>query len=207
MNGGKIKGGFRRSRAVDPRPKSLLLFMCRNKSIMQHGDTQMKNLLKLTLVLALAAGLTACSKNVKDDANADATLAGTSTEMVLEETTVTEAIPAQVSLGVVHFALDKSTLTAEARKIVEANAQAIKAAGDNYSVVVEGNCDDRGTIAYNIALGEKRANEVKAYYVRLGIPAEKISTVSYGKEKPVCYEATQSCWAKNRRADTVLTAK
>lgn len=173
---------------------------------MQHGDTQMKNLLKLTLVLALAAGLTACSKNVKDDANAGATLAGTSTEMVLEETTVTEAIPAQVSLGVVHFALDKSTLTAEARKIVEANAQAIKAAGNNYSVVVEGNCDDRGTIAYNIALGEKRANEVKAYYVRLGIPAEKISTVSYGKEKPVCYEATQSCWAKNRRADTVLTA-
>ena len=61
---------------------------------MQHGDTQMKNLLKLTLVLALAAGLTACSKNVKDDANADAALtAGTSTEMVLEETTITEAIP------------------------------------------------------------------------------------------------------------------
>ena len=76
---------------------------------MQHGDTQMKNLLKLTLVLALAAGLTACSKNVKDDANADATLAGTSTEMVLEETTVTEAIPAQVSLGVVHFALVNAT--------------------------------------------------------------------------------------------------
>ena len=175
---------------------------------MQHGDTQMKNLLKLTLVLALAAGLTACKKNVKDDANADAALtAGTTTEMVLEETTITEAIPAQVALGVVHFALDKSTLTAEARKVVEANAKAIKAAGNDYTVVVEGNCDDRGTIAYNIALGEKRANEVKAYYVRLGIPADKISTVSYGKEKPVCYEATQACWAKNRRADTVLTAK
>lgn len=167
----------------------------------------MKNLLKLTLVLALAAGLTACKKNVKDDANADMTLANGTTEMVLQETTVTEVVPTQVALGVVHFALDKSALSAEARKIVEANAKAIKAqaAGASYKVVVEGNCDDRGTIAYNIALGEKRANEVKAYYVRLGIPAENISTVSYGKEKPVCYESTQSCWAKNRRADTILS--
>ena len=167
----------------------------------------MKNLLKVTLVLALAAGLTACKKNVKDDANADVNLAnGTTTEMVLEESTTTEAVPAQVALGVVHFALDKSALSAEARKIVEANAKAIKAqaAGASYKVVVEGNCDDRGTIAYNIALGEKRANEVKAYYTRLGIAAENIAVVSYGEEKPVCYEATQSCWAQNRRADTLL---
>lgn len=168
----------------------------------------MKNLLKVTLVIALAAGLTACKKNVKDDANADM-MAGT-TEMVLQETTVTEDVElAQASLGVVHFALDKYNLSAEARKIVEANAKAIKeqAAGNNYTVLVEGNCDSRGTIAYNIALGEKRANEVKAYYVRLGIPAANITTVSYGKEKPVCYENTQSCWAKNRRADTILTVK
>lgn len=168
----------------------------------------MKNLLKVTLVLALAAGLTACKKNVKDDANADM-LTATSTEMVLEETVVEEVEPVVDSLGVVHFALDKYNLSDEARKVVEANAKAIKAqaAGADYTVVVEGNCDSRGTIAYNIALGEKRANEVKAYYVRLGIPAANISTVSYGKEKPVCYENTQSCWAKNRRADTILTVK
>ena len=88
-------------------------------------------------------------------------------------------------------------------------AQAIKAAASavaNYQVVVEGNCDDRGTTAYNIALGQKRADEVKAYYVRLGIPADKIATVSYGEEKPVCYEATNDCWAQNRRADTLLQA-
>ena len=168
----------------------------------------MKNLLKVTLVLALAAGLTACKKNVKDDANADM-MTGTTTEMVLQEPTVEEVEPAQASLGVVLFALDKYNLSDEARKIVEANAKAIKAqaAGADYTVVVEGNCDSRGTIAYNIALGEKRANEVKAYYVRLGIPAANISTVSYGKEKPVCYENTQSCWAKNRRADTILNIK
>ncbi len=166
----------------------------------------MKNLLKVVLVLSLAAGLSACKKNVKDDANADLT-AGSSAEMVLEET-VTEVIPAaELNLGSVHFALDKYNLTAENRKILELNAKLIKEKAPNVKLVVEGNCDDRGTIAYNIALGEKRANEVKDYYVRLGIAADKITTVSYGEEKPVCYEATQSCWAKNRRADTVLIVK
>ena len=167
----------------------------------------MKNLLKVVLVLAVAAGLTACSKNKKDDAAADGTVVAVS-EMVVAEEDV--EVPAQeVALGVVHFALDKATLSADNRKIVEANAQAIKAAASavaNYQVIVEGNCDDRGTTAYNIALGQKRADEVKAYYVRLGIPADKISTVSYGEEKPVCYEANNACWAQNRRADTLLQA-
>ena len=167
----------------------------------------MKNLLKVVLVFAVAAGLSACHKNVKDDANADGTVVAVS-EMVVAEEDV--EIPAQeVALGVVHFALDKAALTADNRKIVEANAQAIKAAASavsNYQVIVEGNCDDRGTTAYNIALGQKRADEVKAYYVRLGIPADKIATVSYGKEKPVCYEATNACYAQNRRADTLLQA-
>ena len=99
----------------------------------------MKNLLKVVLVLSLAAGLTACKKNIKDDANADLT-AGTSSEMVLEETT-TEVVPAvELSLGTVHFALDKYNLTAENRKVLEANAKAIKAkAAEGFKVVVEGN--------------------------------------------------------------------
>lgn len=167
----------------------------------------MKNLLKVVFVFAVAAGLTACHKNVKDDANADGTVVTVSETVVAEEDV---EIPAQeVALGVVHFDLDKATLSADNRKIVEANAQAIKAAASsvsNYQVVVEGNCDDRGTTAYNIALGQKRAEEVKAYYVRLGVPADKVATVSYGEEKPVCYEATQACWAQNRRADTLLQA-
>jgi peptidoglycan-associated lipoprotein len=171
----------------------------------------MKNLLKVVLVLTLAAGLTACKKNVKDDANADAAALAGNTEMVLTETDIAEiSVPTQeVSLGTVHFALDKYNLSADARKIVEANAQAIKtaaAAVSNYQVTVEGNCDDRGTTSYNIALGQKRADEVKAYYVRLGIPADKIATVSYGEEKPVCFEANTTCWSKNRRADTLLSA-
>ena len=171
----------------------------------------MKNLLKVVFVLTIAAGLTACHKNVKDTAaNADA---NGETEMVLTDAEVATAnmmIPTQeVTLGTVHFALDKYDLSDEARKIVEANVKAIKAAAkavDAYQVTIEGNCDDRGTTSYNIALGQKRADEVKAYYVRLGIPANKIETVSYGEEKPVCYESTQDCWSKNRRADTLLSA-
>ena len=167
----------------------------------------MKNLLKVVFVLAVAAGLTACHKNVKNNNDADETVVAVS-EMAIAEENV--EIPAQeVALGVVHFELDKATLSADDRKIVEANAQAIKAAASavsNYKVIVEGNCDDRGTTAYNIALGQKRADEVKAYYVRLGVPAANISTVSYGEEKPVCYEANTNCWAQNRRADTLLQA-
>ncbi len=170
----------------------------------------MKNLLKAVLVLTFAAGLTACHKNVKDSANGD--LNG-DTEMVLTESEIESAvasIPTQeVTLGVVNFALDQYTLSDDARKIVETNVKAIKAAANavsNYQVTIEGNCDDRGTTSYNIALGQKRADEVKAYYVRLGIPANRIATVSYGEEKPVCYESTQECWAKNRRADTLVSA-
>jgi len=173
----------------------------------------MKNLVKVVFIFALAAGLTACKKNVKDNATADLTASNlpVTEEMVLEEATVSsETVPTQeVALGTVYFALDKFALTADARKIVEANVQAIKAAGSlaSYKIIVEGNCDDRGTISYNIALGQKRADEVKANYVRLGIPAANIETVSYGEEKPVCTEATQTCWAQNRRADTLLSVR
>jgi peptidoglycan-associated lipoprotein len=177
----------------------------------------MKNLLKVVLVFALAAGLTACQKNVKDDANADLT-AGTGAvsgaEMVIaEDGTVVETdttyATQEIALGAVYFGLDKANLTADARKIVEANVQAIKSAAAmaRYTVTIEGNCDDRGTTAYNIALGQKRADELKANYVRLGIPAANIVTVSYGEEKPVCTESTQACWAQNRRADTLLSVK
>ena len=174
----------------------------------------MKNLVKVVLVFALAAGLTACTKNVKDDAQANLA-AGTGvtnvgTETVFEETMTADSVPSQeVSLGTVYFALDKYTLSADARKIVEANVQAIKTAGSvaSYQIFVEGNCDDRGTTSYNIALGQKRADEIKANYVRLGIPEANIQTVSYGEEKPVCTESTQTCWAKNRRVDTLLSVK
>jgi peptidoglycan-associated lipoprotein len=66
-------------------------------------------------------------------------------------------------------------------------------------VTIEGHCDERGSTEYNLALGDRRANAVKAYLVGLGIPADRLNTVSYGKEKPFCMQADEACYTKNRR--------
>ena len=67
-------------------------------------------------------------------------------------------------------------------------------------MLVEGHCDERGTIPYNLALGQKRAKAVRDYYLALGIPGGRIATLSLGKEMPECTEATKACWQRNRRA-------
>lgn len=169
----------------------------------------MKKTLSLMLVLGLALGLAACSKNQKADAAADLQAAADSNydTIIAEEEEVVEAVESvEVSLAPVFFALNEYSLSKGARNILKANAEVLKLKGIN-TITVEGNCDDRGTIAYNIALGQKRANEVRDYYIKLGIKAENINTVSYGEENPLCTDQTESCWAKNRRADTVVSAK
>ena len=74
----------------------------------------------------------------------------------------------------------------------------------NAKVEIEGHCDNRGTVEYNLALGAKRAKSVKDYLVSLGIPADRLSTISYGEELPLCREDTEECWARNRRAHSVV---
>jgi len=66
--------------------------------------------------------------------------------------------------------------------------------------VVEGHCDERGSAEYNLGLGDRRAQSAKDFLVQLGVPADKLRTISYGKERPVCTEANESCWQRNRRA-------
>ena len=169
----------------------------------------MKKTLSLMLVLGLALGLAACSKNQKADAAADlqATANSNYDAIVTEEEEIVEAVESvEVSLAPVYFALNEYSLSKGARNILKANAEILKVKGIK-NITVEGNCDDRGTIAYNIALGQKRANEVRDYYIKLGVKAENINTVSYGEENPVCTDQTESCWAKNRRADTVVSAR
>ncbi len=73
-------------------------------------------------------------------------------------------------------------------------------------VTIEGNCDERGTREYNLALGARRANSVKEYLVSLGISMGRLDTISYGKERPICSESTEACWAQNRRAVTAISA-
>ncbi len=113
---------------------------------------------------------------------------------------------AREDLKTVPFDYDSAKLSDEALTVLKANAEVIK--GDSGMVVlVAGHCDERGTVAYNLALGQKRAKEVRDYYIRLGVDGAKVATISYGKELHVCPESTEECWSKNRRAETRARAR
>jgi len=103
----------------------------------------------------------------------------------------------------VWFAYDKSVVTAEGRKILEKQADWLKKY-PNVTVTVEGHCDERGTREYNLALGERRATAVKNVLVALGIPANRMTTISYGKERPAVVGSNEAAWAQNRRGVTVV---
>ena len=106
----------------------------------------------------------------------------------------------------VFFPLDAFELDPEGRTVAGANAEVLKRY-PSWMVTVEGHCDERGTAEYNLALGERRAVAVRTYLVSLGIPADRIRTVSYGKEFPFDPGHTDASWTKNRRAHFVITAK
>jgi peptidoglycan-associated lipoprotein len=107
-------------------------------------------------------------------------------------------------LSDVFFELDSSTIRDDARGSLTANANWLKRWPARINI--EGHCDARGTAEYNLALGERRANAVKAYLVELGVPAERITVVSKGKESPFCTESNESCWQQNRRGHFIITA-
>jgi peptidoglycan-associated lipoprotein len=106
-----------------------------------------------------------------------------------------EAAP---SLGTVRFGFDRHHLENEALETLKANRAAIEK-NPQWEVLIEGHCDGRGTVEYNLALGQKRAQAVRDYYLLLGVPGDRVATISYGEERPAC--TAQSCWAANRRAE------
>ena len=106
----------------------------------------------------------------------------------------------------VFFHLDSSELTTDAQQTLQMNAGVLKKYG-TFQITVEGHCDERGSAEYNLALGERRAIAARDYLVSLGIGANRVRTVSYGKEFPFDPGNTEAAWAKNRRAHFVITAK
>lgn len=102
----------------------------------------------------------------------------------------------QSAPAVVYFGYDSYILTAESRDVLQTN---FKMLAGKPSIQIEGHCDERGSSEYNLALGEKRAKSAQNYLVTMGYPAEKISTISYGKERPAAKGSDESAWAKNRR--------
>jgi peptidoglycan-associated lipoprotein len=101
------------------------------------------------------------------------------------------------------FEVDQSTLNEQARQLVAQQAAWLMENG-SYTAVIEGHADEQGTREYNIALGDRRANAVRDYLVAQGVPASRLRTVSFGKERPVAVCSDESCYSQNRRAVTVL---
>jgi len=102
----------------------------------------------------------------------------------------------------IYFDFDRSDIRPGDARILESNATWLKT--NDVLVLIEGQCDERGTDEYNLALGDRRARAAMNYLVALGVKADRISTVSYGKERPVCTEHAEECWALNRRAHMLV---
>ncbi|HEC99306.1 MAG TPA: peptidoglycan-associated lipoprotein Pal [Proteobacteria bacterium] len=136
--------------------------------------------------------------------------------MVEEAMPTTEALKEEVlamaegrtSAGLlpVYFDFDKYNMRSDQTSRLDQNAKWLKK-NPTAKIRIEGNCDERGSNEYNLALGERRANSVQEYLTNMGIAPERIETLSYGEERPLCFEHDEECWGKNRRADLVTIRK
>jgi len=114
--------------------------------------------------------------------------------------TITEAIASNVQDA--YFDYDKTDIRSDARDVLSKDAAALKsilADFPNASIVIEGHCDERGSAEYNLGLGDQRSSAAKEFLQGLGVSADRLKTISYGKERPQCTEQNESCWQKNRR--------
>jgi peptidoglycan-associated lipoprotein len=186
---------------------------------------------KLLIGATLLAILTGCGQQPELDVNADQNNTAVqqsqvvqnqaeqnkqATEEDLTDTTAVKVtdesndinqnqkIAAILSKNVVHFDFDKYNIRPDQMPIVKAVANTLKDIKGNYTVRIEGNCDEWGSDEYNYALGLKRAKTVKNALVDLGVDANKLTIISYGKSNPVCTAHNKACWAKNRRDDFTL---
>lgn len=156
---------------------------------------------KTALALAAAALLlTACDSSSTGDGSASGMGAG--------GVGTGNGVLAQAADGTnitdrVYFATDSSIVDAEGQATLDRQAEWLKANG-NVNITVEGHADERGTREYNIALGERRATAAKSYLVSQGVAASRISTISYGKERPAATGNDEGAWSQNRRAVTVI---
>ena len=107
-------------------------------------------------------------------------------------------------LETVYFDFDKSDLRQDARDVLSKNAETILKSLAGAKIRIEGNCDERGSAEYNLALGERRAKSAQSYLTTLGVKAANLSIISYGKEKPAVNGSDEAAWAKNRRDDFVI---
>ena len=174
--------------------------------------------LKAVSVAAAMFLLAACETPVEESAETSGTGTATQTTaapskpdetMKKEEKMAPKVVPGSqedLVLNVgdrVFFDFDKSDLKPDARATIERWASWLKQY-PSVTVTIEGHCDERGTREYNIGLGERRADSARRYLIALGVNPDRIGTVSYGKERPVCVTSNESCWSQNRRGVMVV---
>ena len=152
---------------------------------------------RLAAVLAAALAISACANNPADDAQANA--AGQATPGSQQDFVVNVG-------DRVFFETDSSDLTPQSRATLDKQAQWLNTYSQYSQFTIEGHADERGTREYNIALGARRAQTVRDYLISRGVAANRMHTISYGKERPVALCDDISCWSQNRRAVTVLGA-
>lgn len=167
-----------------------------------------------TVAVAAALALTAgCAKKAPEELPPPPVQSGTGTDTTTPAdtgTVGTGTIPGSradfmqnVTSDRVFFDTDVHTLDAEARSVLDSQARWLLA-NPSVNVTIEGHADERGTREYNLALGDRRANSVKNYLISRGVPSSRLSTVSWGKERPEALGSTEEAWARNRRAVTVI---
>jgi peptidoglycan-associated lipoprotein len=165
-----------------------------------------KRTLVFLMVIALAAVVAGCGgKKAVEEQPEEITAPPEVETPVVEEKPVVEE-PKEVPMPVlndVFFAFDKYNLTDESKRTLEDNSSELKRASD-VNIIIEGHCDERGTKAYNLSLGEKRAKAAKDYLVSMGVAGQRITIISYGKERPFDPGHNEAAWAKNRRAHFVI---
>lgn len=157
---------------------------------------------KFMCLMAALVLVAACESTTGAEGDAGAAGAGGMGKMAAARPGTQEDLVVNVG-DRVFFAFDKSDLTPESRATLDRQAAWLKKYA-SVKVTVEGHCDERGTREYNLALGERRATAAKNYLVANGITADRVKTVSYGKERPAVLGSNETAWAQNRRAVTVV---
>lgn len=162
----------------------------------------------LSKVAALCAGLamTACTNNALDYQGGAGGAGGAGAGAAgLPDDPTSPAYFQQAIGDRVLFAVDESTLSAQARSVLQGQAQWLLTNTD-YQAIIEGHADEQGTQDYNLALGARRANAAREFLISQGVAGSRLKTVSYGKERPIEICSEESCYSKNRRAVTVLSS-
>lgn len=163
-------------------------------------------LVMMFLTLVIGFGSVGCSKKSYNDGDSEATGAYNPNDGDIEQGRADSDSNAAMGLQTVNFAYDSFEIPASEMSAIQNNYEILKN-NENLQVQIEGHCDERGGIQYNLALGEKRASTLRRKLISMGISGSRIETISYGKERPIAIGHSESAWSQNRRGNFVITSK